>query len=81
MPGHYRESYTPEWEALRARLPDRRFQSGLSRFMSYCTTNGISPPLVTAVTFSRFGAELDAQSPPGTLAASIATAESFGTWP
>jgi integrase len=62
MPGRYRESYTPEWEALRARLPDRRFQSGLSRFMSYCTTNSISPPLVTAATFSRFGAELDAHS-------------------
>lgn len=62
MPGRYRESYGLEWEALRARLPDRHFQSGLSRFMSYCTSNGIPPASVGAETFAQFGAELDGHS-------------------
>ncbi len=62
MPGRYREPLAPEWEALRARLPDRRFQSGLSRFMSYCTALGIAPSAVTAATFVEFGAELEAHS-------------------
>jgi integrase len=62
MPGRYREPLAPEWEVLRARLPDRRFQSGLSRFMSYCTARGISPDSVIAEIFVEFGAELEAHS-------------------
>jgi len=62
MPGRYREALAPEWELLRARLPDRRFQSGLSRFMSYCTARGISPDSVIADTFVEFGAELESHS-------------------
>lgn len=54
MPGRYREPHAPEWEALRARLPDRRFASGLSRFMSYCTAQGIRPAAVDAAVFKRF---------------------------
>jgi hypothetical protein len=62
MPGRYRESHAPEWERLRAQLPDRRFQSGLSRFMSYCSARGICPVAVTANTFTEFGVELEARS-------------------
>lgn len=62
MPGRYREPHAPEWELLRTRLPDRRFQSGLSRFMSYCTSHGIGPTEVIADTFAQFGAELEAHS-------------------
>jgi integrase len=62
MPGRSRETYSAEWEMLRARLPDRRFQSGLSRLMSYCTTRGIAPEKVAPETFVSFGAELDAHS-------------------
>ena len=62
MPGRHREPHAPEWEALRARLPDRRFASGLSRFMSYCTERAIAPASVTAGTFVAFGAELEADS-------------------
>ena len=59
MPGRYREPHAPEWEALRARVPDRRFQSGLSRFMSYCTAERIAPADVTEDTFARFGTALE----------------------
>jgi integrase len=59
MPGRHREPHAPEWETLRARLPDRHFQSGLSRFFSYCTAEGIGPADVTAETFARFGAAVD----------------------
>jgi integrase len=62
MPGRYRERHAPEWEVLRARLPDRHFQSGLSRVMSYCTARAIGPASVTADTFVAFGAELEAHS-------------------
>ena len=54
MPGRYREPHAAEWEALRARLPNRHFASGLSRFMSYCTTHGIPPSSVDAATFKGF---------------------------
>jgi integrase len=54
MPGRYREPHAPQWEALRARLPDRRFASGLSRFMSYCTANGTAPAHVDAAAYKRF---------------------------
>jgi integrase len=54
MPGRYREPHAPEWEALRSHLPDRRFASGLSRFMSYCTAHGIRAAEVDAAVFKRF---------------------------
>ena len=41
MAGRSREPLSAEWEALRALVPDRHFQSALSRFMSYCTARGI----------------------------------------
>jgi hypothetical protein len=59
MAGRSREPLSAEWEALRALLPDRHFQSGLSRFMSYCTARCIDPDAVTAETFAQFGAEVE----------------------
>jgi integrase len=62
MAGRSRDPLAPEWEALRALIPDRYFQSGLSRFMSYCTGRGIAPAAVTAGTFVEFGAEVETYS-------------------
>ncbi len=58
MAGRSREPLASEWEALRALLPDRHFQSGLSRFMSYCTARGVDPSAITAETFVEFGREV-----------------------
>ena len=62
MPGRSRDPLAPEWEALRALIPDRYFQSGLSRFMSYCTARGIAPAAVTAETVVQFGTEVETYS-------------------
>lgn len=62
MAGRSREPLAPEWEALRGLLPDRHFQSGLSRFMSYCTEQGIAPAAATDRTFVQFGGELENNS-------------------
>lgn len=62
MPGRYRDPLAPEWEALRALLPDRRSKAALSSTMSYASSNGIPPAAVTAETFAQFGAELMANS-------------------
>jgi len=59
MPGRHREPHAAEWELLRAQLLDRRFKSGLSRFMSHCTSARIPPSAVTAETFAQFAAALE----------------------
>lgn len=59
MAGRSREPLAPEWEALRALLPDPHWQSGLSRFMSYCTARGIAPAAVMAETFVQFAQEVE----------------------
>ena len=59
MAGRSREPLAPEWEALRSPLPNRHFQSGLSRFMSYCTARGIDPTAVTTETFIQFSNEVE----------------------
>ena len=58
MAGRSREALAPDWEVLRALIPGRHFQSGLSRFMSYCTERGIDPSAVTNQTFVEFGSEV-----------------------
>jgi len=58
MAGRSREPLAREWEALRALLPDRHFQSGLSRLMTFCTARGIGPTAVCANTFVQFGEEV-----------------------
>ncbi|HJZ70043.1 MAG TPA: hypothetical protein VKF81_18090, partial [Blastocatellia bacterium] len=62
MPGRSRDPLAQEWEKLRALLPDRHFQSGLSRFMSFCTERNIVPAAVAPETFVQFGKELEHNS-------------------
>lgn len=59
MAGRSREALAPDWEALRALIPDRHFQSGISRLMTYCTERGVSPTAVTPQTFVQFGLEVE----------------------
>jgi integrase len=59
MAGRSRDALAPDWEALRALIPDRHFQSGLCRLMSFCTERGVSPAAVTAETFAQFGLEVE----------------------
>jgi integrase len=58
MAGRSREPLARDWEALRALLPDRHVQSGLSRLMAFCTARGIIPAAVCADTFVQFGEEV-----------------------
>ncbi|MGC2081465.1 MAG: hypothetical protein WA728_36705, partial [Xanthobacteraceae bacterium] len=62
MAGRSRDPLAQEWEALRALLPNRRFQSGLSRFMNFCTARNIVPAAVAPETFVQFGKELEHNS-------------------
>ena len=62
MAGRSRDALAPDWEALRALIPDRHFQSGLCRLMSFCTERGVSPAAVTAETFVQFGLEVENDS-------------------
>jgi integrase len=62
MAGRSRDPLAQEWESLRALLPDRHFQSGLSRFMSFCTGRNIVPAAVAPETFVQFGKELEDNS-------------------
>jgi len=50
------------WDDLRVLLPDAQFRYGLSRFMSFCGAEGITPEHVTAATFERFGVALQGES-------------------
>lgn len=58
-----REALGPEWDDLRVLLPSTNFRAGLSRFMSYCSAEGISPGNVTPATFDEFSAMVLANSP------------------
>ena len=62
MPGRSREPLLPAWETLRAGLPDATFRHGLSRFMSFCSAQQITPEAVDAAVFERFRAALDRDS-------------------
>jgi len=62
MAGRSRDPLAQEWEGLRALLPNRHFQSGLSRFMSFCTARDIVPAAVAPETFVQFGKELEHNS-------------------
>lgn len=58
-PGKFRDRLAPEWEELRARLPDPYAKAKLSRFMSYCSARGVVPEEVTGTTFDIFAEVLD----------------------
>jgi hypothetical protein len=71
MAGRSREPLAPKWEALRALVPDRHFQSGLSRFMSYCSAHAVAPEAAlrfrAAARGSDAGPTSSPQSQPGRL--------------
>lgn len=62
MPGRRaNSSYTPAWAALRVQSGPCH-QMGLSRFMNWCSLNGIEPKDVDASAFDRFETELTTNS-------------------
>ena len=62
LPGRYRDSLSPEWEALRAELKTDEAKRRLSRFMGFSSANGIKPGAVTPETFARFKSEIENNS-------------------
>jgi integrase len=50
----------PEWDALRAALPDRRMRIGLSRFIGFCISQGIAPNEACDAVVDRFLIHLEA---------------------
>src|SRR6516162_6902316 len=52
----------PEWDALRAALPDRRMRIGLSRFIGFCISQGIVPNEVCDAVVDRFRAHLESDT-------------------
>jgi integrase len=54
MPGRRRRSsFAPVWIALRQTI-NHRYQMGLSRFMNFCSTEGIDPQAVDVPSFEAF---------------------------
>ena len=54
MPGRRLHPLTPAWAALDGLLPERFMRAGLSRFMRWCSAEGIEPPDVTVAVSERF---------------------------
>jgi integrase len=52
----------PEWERLRAALPDKRMRTGLSRFITFCEANDILPVALSDAVSARFLAHLEADT-------------------
>jgi hypothetical protein len=62
MPGGSRQPLAFPWEVLAARLPDRHFRLGLSRFMRFCSADQIGPEDVDTAVFERFRHALENES-------------------
>ncbi|KQW80775.1 hypothetical protein ASC65_12425 [Brevundimonas sp. Root1279] len=54
--------HSPVWKALASLAPDRASFIALSRFMSFCSREGISPDAVTEQVFSDFAEALQTRS-------------------
>ena len=54
LPGRDGRGFSPAWQDLYGRLPDRKCQIGLSRFFSYCSREGLDPCAVSKQTFENF---------------------------
>ena len=54
MHARWRKPLTPEWEDLYGRLVDRELHLGLSRFIGFCSAQGVSPGAVSRETFESF---------------------------
>ncbi|HUJ38594.1 MAG TPA: hypothetical protein VLW88_13060 [Hyphomicrobium sp.] len=62
LPGRSQEPLSLDWEALRARLPDKDYRYGLSRLMHFCCRQGISPDRVDSTVFEGFRSALENES-------------------
>jgi integrase len=58
-PGRNTNPLTPAWAALWGPLESRRVRIALSRFVRWCSANGIAPEAVAATTFVEFREHLD----------------------
>ena len=54
-----RTTLSRSWQDLYGRLPDKRFKSGLSRFMRFCSANNVAPEAVDDMVVSNFVVWLD----------------------
>ncbi len=62
VPGKRRGPLSPDWAVLLDQVGDRYERSRLSRFMSWCTTEGIAPTNVSQVDVDRFVVALAKES-------------------
>ena len=58
LPSRYGAKLSPEWEALRDRLPSKRMNHGLSRLVSHLHRSGASPSTVALADFEAFRSAL-----------------------
>jgi integrase len=57
MPGRHTEGRSPVWQALAARLPNRRLEHGLSRAINYLSGRGVDPDDVDPAVLEGFQAD------------------------
>lgn len=57
-PGRHLNPLAPPWHALWDALQPRDLKIGLSRFMRYCSAQGVEPAQVSTATFDSFAAHL-----------------------
>jgi hypothetical protein len=62
MPGRDVGGVSPAWKDLRERISVTSVRLGLSRFMSFCTRNGIEPDAVAVDSFEAFSISLKTRS-------------------
>ena len=54
MPGRSTDGLSPAWYELFETLPNKKLRYGLSRIVSYLSSQGIEPAAVNAISFDRF---------------------------
>lgn len=54
MPGRSTDGLSPAWYELFKTLPNKKLRYGLSRIVSYLSSQGIEPAAVNAISFDRF---------------------------
>ncbi len=62
MPGRYLAPIADNWRPLWDALPQRPFKIALSRFLRYCSTQGISPSDVDEAAFTSFSEALERET-------------------
>ena len=59
MPGRYLAPLAPAWARLMQQLPSRMLRIGLSRFMRYCSVQGLPPEAVDPAIFAAYRTALE----------------------